>query len=67
MVTQRILDTKSLNSMKLGELAMISKLRRRLANARRLRLLRKLIAEAPSATVRWDLLTIAARDAHTSP
>ena len=43
---------------------MIKILRRRLENARRLRLLRRLIEEAPTATVRWDLLTIATRDGH---
>jgi hypothetical protein len=40
---------------------MINKLRRRLAHARRLRQLRRLIDDAPTATVRWDLLTIAIR------
>ena len=35
-------------------------------DCRTLRPLRRLIEEAPTTTVRWDLLTIAARDAHHS-
>ena len=40
---------------------MIRAIRRNLQYAHRLRQLRRLIAEAPTASVRWDLLTIAAR------
>jgi hypothetical protein len=41
---------------------MIRTFRHRLLAARRLKHLRRLIEEAPTATVRWDLLTIAGRD-----
>jgi hypothetical protein len=60
----RTLEVKRQTHAIWGEPAVIKIFQRRLENARRLRLLRRLIEEAPTATVRWDLLTIATRDGH---
>ena len=41
--------------------SMINAFRRHAQRAHQVRQLRRLIADAPTASVRWDLLTIAAR------